>query len=549
MQVNKINASTIRSFKYDNVGMSKDHSGASKLSIDSDSAAIFFNQNKHMLSCEGCHTIGKMTISSPMSVKCIKCTRVTNIEKIVNVIKSKTESIIHNIENINPQSEMINDSVPIRESLVTPLNNVSVINRHCSCYGQSNDQILSQRIFDIVQPLLIAHSDMMERMLAQIQMLVSSQTRIVNATSSVNASPKETNAVNVLPTTNVLGNTKANTVNTIDKSRKPTFAQVVKNCNVNESESEAFKKSYFAMKKPRVNTSNNSNLSLVYVTGIQRMKVSVFKKHLDSLKFSCQKIAFVSFVGQHTAEFLVYNQYKTTFVSHCKSLEWRILDKFDPTKPANSEVESAKVKNAFLARLRSNVIASNKDHVKRFFSEWYLRVNGSPMVLKTIEKSIVNTPKTVNTNSTEDTINNKPMNILGESVNILAKPVNVFEILTECNDIKSVESHDNIVIEQMIYENANTIACDEDIVTEQILYNDNIVTEQILYNDNIVTEQVLYNDNIVTEQVLYNDSIESIMKRNIISETSSDEDIHDSKMPKIDGKVDDETENDNGQWI
>lgn len=135
------------------------------------------------------------------------------------------------------------------------------------------------------------------------------------------------------------------------------------------------------MTKRRRDHTDTSKLTLVYVSGIQRMPVSTLKGLLKDIGIDVtpQAIANISFLGKNTSEFLLSPHIVSYFKKRITSLglnNLKILENFDPSKAADpeaSEETKARINKVFLDRTHSIIQRPGVSaQVKEFFSSFLM---------------------------------------------------------------------------------------------------------------------------------------------------------------------------------
>jgi hypothetical protein len=113
-------------------------------------------------------------------------------------------------------------------------------------------------------------------------------------------------------------------------------------------------------------------LRRIYVNGIPRTSYKTLKTHLYSLRFMLSKIANISYIAQNCVEFLVHEDYASSFLAKCRFCQLEVIQA-DPTKPLDPNYPSEKlpeVKILFQKRLEGILKNSNNDIVKDFFTQY-----------------------------------------------------------------------------------------------------------------------------------------------------------------------------------
>jgi hypothetical protein len=90
------------------------------------------------------------------------------------------------------------------------------------------------------------------------------------------------------------------------------------------------------------------------------------------LRFMLSKIANISYIAQNCVEFLVHEDYASSFITKCNICNLHIIDA-DPTKPLDPNFPTDKlpeVRALFQRRLEGIIQHSNSDIVKEFFRQY-----------------------------------------------------------------------------------------------------------------------------------------------------------------------------------
>lgn len=177
-------------------------------------------------------------------------------------------------------------------------------------------------------------------------------------------------------------------------SRK-TYADMARELNCPTSDIPIFAESRNAIRfvrsgyarTPGTKLSNSNfnlrtNLIPVYASGFGRMPLSKLKTHLFNMRFALSKIANLSFIGNSTLEFLVTSDYKETLTNRLRTLEFKILESFDPSKalaPGASLELQEKVKNAAIRRIQIIFKSSLNPAVKNFCQLEYKKLTGTQL--------------------------------------------------------------------------------------------------------------------------------------------------------------------------
>jgi hypothetical protein len=120
-------------------------------------------------------------------------------------------------------------------------------------------------------------------------------------------------------------------------------------------------------------TEQRLGLRRIYVNGIPRTTYKELKVRLFALHFMLSKIVNISYIAQNCVEFVVTEDYASSFLAKCKFCNFQILDNVDPSKPQDPSFPTDKldsVKELFAKRV-SHIIANTKsDVVKEFFTQY-----------------------------------------------------------------------------------------------------------------------------------------------------------------------------------
>jgi hypothetical protein len=87
------------------------------------------------------------------------------------------------------------------------------------------------------------------------------------------------------------------------------------------------------------------------------------------------KILHISYVGRSIQEFLIADDYYATFIRRAHTCNWQIIEKYDPAIPINiqaSEETKAKVKQAFITRIRKSALETTNKQAQQFYTAWAL---------------------------------------------------------------------------------------------------------------------------------------------------------------------------------
>jgi hypothetical protein len=122
----------------------------------------------------------------------------------------------------------------------------------------------------------------------------------------------------------------------------------------------------------KITAEQRIGLRRIYVNGIPRTSYQTLKTHLYSLRFMLSKIANISYIAQNCVEFLVHEDYASSFLAKCRFCQLEVIQA-DPTKPLDPNFPADKlpeVKILFQKRLEGILKNSNSDVVKDFFTQY-----------------------------------------------------------------------------------------------------------------------------------------------------------------------------------
>ena len=170
---------------------------------------------------------------------------------------------------------------------------------------------------------------------------------------------------------------------------RPTYAAMVKKCNVPDDDAaDAIKSLAFLKRRKdasfRPNSTQDFGLVKIYVSGLPFVPIRELKSHLFKLHFMLTKIYHMSYVSKTTVEFLIPSDYNASFRSKCTTYEFNIMAKYDATKPfaqnASKEVVD-KVRQGFISRLEKALKnkAINK-MASMYYAKWLKEVTGIEVV-------------------------------------------------------------------------------------------------------------------------------------------------------------------------
>lgn len=159
---------------------------------------------------------------------------------------------------------------------------------------------------------------------------------------------------------------------------KPSYADIAQKLVANKPSADinAAKSAlaFFHQRRVTANSSTEQRLGLrrIYVNGIPKTRYKELKARLYSLHFMLSKIINISYIAQNCVEFVVQEDYTSSFIAKCKFIGLQIIDA-DPTKPLDPNFHTDKmddVKQLFAKRV-ANIIANTKnDIVKEFFTAY-----------------------------------------------------------------------------------------------------------------------------------------------------------------------------------
>jgi hypothetical protein len=129
---------------------------------------------------------------------------------------------------------------------------------------------------------------------------------------------------------------------------------------------------FFHQKRIPHQSSTEQRLGLrrIYVNGIPRTSYKELKSRLFSLHFMLTKIVNISYIAQNCVEFVVQEDYTTSFLAKCKTFRFQVIEA-DPTKPLDPKypVEKLEEVKALFARRVANIIQNTKlPSVKEFYT-------------------------------------------------------------------------------------------------------------------------------------------------------------------------------------
>jgi hypothetical protein len=119
-------------------------------------------------------------------------------------------------------------------------------------------------------------------------------------------------------------------------------------------------------------TEQKLHLRTIYVNGMPRTSYKILKQHLFSLHFMLSKIKNISYIAKNCVEFLVDEDYASTFITKCKICQLQIIE-VDPTKPLDPNFPVAnlpEVQKLFANRLSKIVESTNSDLVRSFYTRY-----------------------------------------------------------------------------------------------------------------------------------------------------------------------------------
>lgn len=170
--------------------------------------------------------------------------------------------------------------------------------------------------------------------------------------------------------------------------RKRDYRAAVENLElISSSQKERAAAALQKMTKRRRDQLDTSKLTLVYVTGIQRMPISTLKGLLKDLGIDVtpQAMANISFLGKNTSEFLLSPHVVSYFKKRINSLglnNLKILENFDASKAADpdaSDETRKKINKVFLDRTHSIIQRPGvSEEVKEFFTN-FLKETSQPL--------------------------------------------------------------------------------------------------------------------------------------------------------------------------
>lgn len=167
------------------------------------------------------------------------------------------------------------------------------------------------------------------------------------------------------------------------RTTRKSYAEIASQITANKDQAnvEAAKSAlgFFHQKRVPSKSQTEQRLSLrrIYVNGIPRTTYKNLKTHLFSLRFMLSKIVNISYIAQNCVEFLVREEYASSFIKRCNDCNLKIIE-VDPTKPLDPNFpvdQLPAVRELFKKRLTGLITNTNSDIVKQFFEQFAAEQN------------------------------------------------------------------------------------------------------------------------------------------------------------------------------
>jgi hypothetical protein len=356
-----------------------------------------FDKSRSKMVCQSCgkkNTFNKDTVKGHRRYKCKSksCNHTIGIKELFTILKvdhpimsSSTAS-----KDSVPDHNDVDDEVRILkrrkrtarvlssdDDHLAPADDDDEVNNDAFCNNQSlqdENLILKSRVASLESQLTLitCQNDKLSAQVASLTETVMKLTEKIQHDDDVVG-------VNVVkpPVESSIGPKRD------DDSSKPSYASIVRSCNVPDAQAADAMKSLNILRNDnrRVASRYDSDCTNIYVSNLPYIRISELKSHLFKLHFVLSKIHHISYVSKTTVEFLVSSYYVAAFINKCNTCGLSVLKKYDATKPfdvnASWEVKN-RIRQAFAARVRRIAMDVNSSEAaKSFYAKWHENVLGS----------------------------------------------------------------------------------------------------------------------------------------------------------------------------